>query len=58
MKNTFKVKSLNPAFTDLQVADNSAVIRFISFENAINLCRERYGITDELIGYAITDRGN
>ena len=56
---TFKCKSLSH-LTDEEVERGCHVVRFMSFESAIQLMRERYNLMElknKPLGYRITEQG-
>ncbi len=57
---SFKTKSLKQGISDSDIENGCRSTRFISFEAAIMLFRERYNLLDEKekpIGYRITEQG-
>ena len=57
---TFKTKSLTPEKTDEQIEREYGATRFISFEAAIQLFREKYNLMElkeAPIGYRVTEQG-
>jgi hypothetical protein len=57
---TYKSKSLVSHKTDEQIEREGGVTRFISFESAIQLFRQHYGLMelkDAPIGYRVTEQG-
>lgn len=58
MKN-FKCKSLSH-LTDKEIENNCFTSRFMSFESAIQLMRERYNLMElknQPLGYRVTEQG-
>jgi hypothetical protein len=58
--NMFKSKSLVSHISDEKVGQNGGAMRFISFESAIQLFRERYNLMelkDKPLGYRVTEQG-
>ncbi len=58
--NIFKSKSLVSHISDEKVGHNGGAMRFISFEAAIQLFRERYNLMelkDKPLGYRVTEQG-
>lgn len=56
----FKVKSLDPNYSEREIEVGCHSTRFISFEGAIQLFRQQYnlmGLKDKPIGYRITEQG-
>lgn len=56
----YKAKSLVSYKTDEQIARECASVRFISFEAAIQLFREQYGLMGlehKPLGYRVTEQG-
>jgi len=56
----FKAKSLVSHKTDKQIQEDIVSIRFISFEAAIQLFREKYNLMElkeKPIGYKVTEQG-
>jgi hypothetical protein len=57
---TFKSKSLVSHKTDFEIENGCHSVRFISFEAAIQLFRQQYGLMelkDSPIGYRVTEQG-
>lgn len=61
MSKILKSKSLDPNHSDFEVENGVHVVRFISFESAIQSVQEdlkaRGLVSDKLIGYRITEQG-
>ena len=60
MAVVYKAKSMTPQMTDEQIKDKCAVIRFISFESAIQLFRKEcnlMGLEHAPMGYRVTEQG-
>ena len=60
MTVVYKAKSMTPEMTDEQIKDKCAVIRFISFESAIQLFRKEcnlMGLEHAPMGYRVTEQG-
>lgn len=61
MSKTLKSKSLDPNRSDFEIENGCHIVRFISFEYAIQLVQEdlkaRGLVADNLIGYRVTEQG-
>jgi hypothetical protein len=57
---TFKSKSLVSHKTDFEIENGCHTVRFMSFEAAIQMFRQQYGLMelkDSPIGYRVTEQG-
>lgn len=60
MQKIFKTKSLSKHVTEYDLKNNPKSVRFLSFESAIELFKEHYGLLklkDQPDGYQIVEDG-
>lgn len=61
MSKTLKSKSIDPNHSDFEIENGCHIVRFISFESAIQSIQDdlkaRGLVSDNIIGYRVTEQG-